>query len=465
MPYKVEKGHGCPASKPWAVVKKSNNEKIACHETKSGAEAQIRAIEASEHMSSTLTQRANVLLFMTGDITRDPQPKMQKFQKGDKSVLSLTGVPVFRTGVFRDSMGDQTAWESIHLRQMVDHYNLLKDRKIFEDVPVRDGHPHWLLNTGSSLQPGKVVGYHTGLRVEQHASAHDGSTYDFLVADYEILDPEAQQNVELGLWRNRSAEVGFYVTNDPETEFWPVYRGMAYVDLPAVEGLNSFMSPNHGYMFEKEPAVTGPAGTTNPPTPTPPAPQPPAPSPQPAPQPAPSPQPEPSPSPQPTPPAQQHAAPPAIPPALPLTYTFRVGGVETRDAAAVQTHIDVLEKFQTDTTETNRKDFVTALSKDNKILATQVESLTAFALGLTPEQYEQWAKTYESAAPNPVLGQHGAANGGTPPPPAADNKDDDKEVLRETVVQLRRSGMTVDQVKKSKSYNQLVKLDPTFELE
>ena len=60
---------------------------------------------------------------------------------GEQQVLRVEGMPVFRSGTFRDSMGFQNTWESMHMREMVLHYNHLKDSGIFADVPVRAGHP------------------------------------------------------------------------------------------------------------------------------------------------------------------------------------------------------------------------------------------------------------------------------------------------------------------------------------
>jgi hypothetical protein len=48
VPWHVAKGQGCPASKPWAVVKDSDGSKVACHETKAEATKQVAALYASE---------------------------------------------------------------------------------------------------------------------------------------------------------------------------------------------------------------------------------------------------------------------------------------------------------------------------------------------------------------------------------------------------------------------------------
>ena len=48
MPYRVERSGGCPADKPYALIKKSNGEVVACHASKANANRQIAAIYASE---------------------------------------------------------------------------------------------------------------------------------------------------------------------------------------------------------------------------------------------------------------------------------------------------------------------------------------------------------------------------------------------------------------------------------
>lgn len=49
MPYKVVKDtDACPADKPWAVKKKSDDKLIGCHRSRDSATRQIAAIEANE---------------------------------------------------------------------------------------------------------------------------------------------------------------------------------------------------------------------------------------------------------------------------------------------------------------------------------------------------------------------------------------------------------------------------------
>jgi hypothetical protein len=48
MPYKVVTGAGCPESRPFAVVKETDGQRMGCHPTKDRAERQLRALYAAE---------------------------------------------------------------------------------------------------------------------------------------------------------------------------------------------------------------------------------------------------------------------------------------------------------------------------------------------------------------------------------------------------------------------------------
>jgi hypothetical protein len=347
-------------------------------------------------------------------------------------------------------MGYQNTWEAIHLNQMVTNYEYLKNNGTFANVPVRDGHPGWLIN--GTPGTGKVVGWHTGLKVETLTAPHDGAEYDYLLADFEILDPDAQQNIDSGLWRNRSSEVGGYTTN-AEAEHWPVYMGVAYVDIPAVEGLNFTASragaeaPRIYVMFDsKEKNVTAPvlavpavtagasAGTSQVPVA-----------------------------------ATQHAAPAALAaPAQP--FVFSVNGANTSDFAAVQAHITALEAFQSETQEANRKGFVTALCAANKLPVTKKDSYEKFALGLTPAQYTSWTETFDDVEVPALLGQHGldggVANGGEAPAQhaAAQGSASEIVILKERVAMHKAAGTARKTIEGMDSYKRLLALDPSYKL-
>lgn len=49
MPYTVRKDESCPASKPYAVVKKTDGEVLGCHKSEKQAKAQMVAIQMNEN--------------------------------------------------------------------------------------------------------------------------------------------------------------------------------------------------------------------------------------------------------------------------------------------------------------------------------------------------------------------------------------------------------------------------------
>lgn len=51
MPWHVSRSSGCPSNKPWAVIKTTTGKVVACHESKSKAQAQLRALYANAESS------------------------------------------------------------------------------------------------------------------------------------------------------------------------------------------------------------------------------------------------------------------------------------------------------------------------------------------------------------------------------------------------------------------------------
>lgn len=146
--------------------------------------------------------------------------------------------------------------------------------------------------------------------------------------------------------------------------------------------------------------------------------------------------------------------------------SFFVNKVAVSDPKAVQAHIDSLEGFQRETLEQNRKDFVQTLAASNKIGASQMSGIEAFALGLTSDQYEAWKKTYDDAPALPLLGQHAAGSTNhdgqqsTREAQVADRID----VLKATVKQHQLTNMDPNKIKMTTSYIELMKLDPDYKL-
>jgi hypothetical protein len=383
-----------------------------------------------------------------------------KARKTKQGGAILEGMRIFKKGTFKDSLGIEQTWEDAHLQQMIFHFTLLRDGGVFPNVPVRVDH---------SFSARNVVGYFQDVYL-----AEDDPS--FLAANIEITEPDAYEKWERGTYRSRSLEVGFYETNDG-AQYFPVIMGLAFVDIPAVEGLYGRTRP---LAFS---AVTGiEEETTVPDAPTPtPATPPAAPGTEPgetAPgQPAPPantavPAAPAAPTPQATAPAPQVApAAPAQHSAPGQPHTFTIAGQQTSDFGAVQRHIAALEQFQAETVDTVRTDFVNGLAAGPtpRIAATQVEEFTKLVRSMTPEQFASFKTLYSTPAP-PVGQIAGAPGAPTPlPTPAGTsaleeltfgrtvlNAEEQIEVDLEVVGQHRRSGLDEDKIKKTQSYQRLV---------
>jgi len=396
-------------------------------------------------MTTALGQKFQGFTIATGLSYADAS--VYKKNDGTGKIVDLK---IFKSGTFKDSMGFQRTWESEHLEQMVFNYTLLKNRGIFPNVPVREGHAG-IFGSGGSVQ-----GWFDAMR-------HEG---EFLVADLLITEPDALGKWERGTFRGRSLEVGMYETND-ESTYWPVVMGLAFVDIPAVEGLYNKQTadpPNKDkkstfhfsqvLLDDKEITVEGDQN------PQPPAPTPPAPAPAPAPAPPQPPAPAPAP---PTPPAPAPApAPESTAPAPQQHSMFKINGQDVQDVAAVQTHITSLESFVKETRDLNRKNFVSGLVTGNKILASQKEGLEALVLTMTDSQYEAFTKLHVDTPPLPLLGNHGDQSGGQTPPATGSGftggkstPEEQKEVLEETLAMHKRAGMSEENIQKTDSYKKL----------
>lgn len=410
-------------------------------------------------------------LFSIGSLGAEVRTKITWAKKtntdgSESKVLQIVDQPVFRSGTFRDSWGIQTTWEYMHIDQMVLNHNHLLSTGVFENIPVRKGHGGAFDDPMNSL-----VGWHTGLRAEKFESKIDGNEYNYLLASYEIFDQEAQTNVNDGNWKNRSSEVGYFLTN-AEAEYWPVYQGFAFVDIPAVEGLN-FSKANppskHTIFMERdESEVPQPKKTPTPPAPhsaaTPPSPTGPI---------------ETVPPTEPVTPEEQPTEPvaPVVPDAEPIPpatepetpsgdhsrgTAFNINGQPTADFAAVQAHISTLEAAQDEQRITNINEFVNGLATGNKILASQIPDLSEFAQSLSPAQYAKWSASYGSVPSSSLFGQHGADAGDNGGAPADQVTADESEKARLVgIVGMHRAGnMTEEKVKATASYKKLNALLP-----
>lgn len=338
----------------------------------------------------------------------------------DDGTAVYTDVPVFRSGTFKDSMGYQHTYDPEHMTQLEFHHTLLKERGIFPEPPVRADH---------SISVRNVIGYIETVR----ASKSTTSPFTYLLATFEVTEPDDVQRIERGTFRFRSAEIGYYETND-EAMYWPVFMGFAFVDMPAVEGLDQYARSDEQHFAlhitdHKEPPV--------PPDPT---------------------------------PTPRHeftlngvrttdysAVQAALDAAKsPTRHAFRVNGAEVTDPAAVQAHINGLEEFRTEAKKAARLSFVKALAEKNVIPASDLGKFEKHVAELTDDGFEGFKGLYEGAEANPLFAQHDAS-GGTGPAAQTpgDDKPDKKEVDEEVVANLRRAGVPEAQIEKTAAYRRL----------
>jgi hypothetical protein len=357
--------------------------------------------------------------------------KPKHYRKGAARSLVVEGQAVFRSGTFRDSMGYQNTWEDVHMSQMLTNWDYLRNNKIFVDVPVRSGHPGWIVNGTEGT--GKVVGYHTGLRIEEMEAPHDGNKYTYVFVDYEILDAKTADDYEAGLLRNRSSEILHYMSN-AEAEFWPVYGGFAFVDIPAVEGLNFSRDTSAGQggdgstklivMFDKEiPSMTGTPGA----------------------------------------PALDNRPPLGGAAQGQQGHVFSVNGQPTSDFAAVQRHITVLETAQAEARTAGREAFINGLATRGFIAATAIEHFSQAAAKMDDETWSLFCKGYELAQPQAAFSQHAApaanTNGSASSHGSTSSMSADEEavaVAKEIVAAHRSTGTSIEALKATPSYRKLV---------
>ncbi|URG17380.1 capsid maturation protease [Rhodococcus phage Mbo2] len=377
--------------------------------------------------TSTLDKKSAELIgFENGILSTSVEPTCRFFTKDNGAkAMAVKDIAVFRSGTFRDSMGEQREWDEFAMDSFVRNYNHLTQSGILKDIPVRRGHPTFGQNPIDT-----VIGYVTSLRVETRTASIEQKEYAYLVADFEILDEEAQQKINSGLWRNRSSEVGTYYDNN-DMAHAPTFMGVAYVDIPAVERLNEFAKGSQTAKF----SMMMEAGMTTP-------------------------------------------ANPVLPaePKAPALAQFSIGGTATTDYAQVQAYISGLEgqlavyaKEAEDRAKAERGAYIDQLAKDGKLTQPQVEPLKAFAANLDVAGFNSFKAGMDLAAPAPILQPHGVtpADQGRPDNQAdAATKAADAEYATATAIlkSLAQSGVPHDEIKKTSNYAKAIAKNPSYQI-
>ena len=172
-----------------------------------------------------------------------------------------------------------------------------------------------------------------------------------------------------------------------------------------------------------------------------------------------------------TPPTQPESQPAAQPAPENRAQGVVINGKLETDWAIINQHFASLQAAQDEQRSTFRKNFVEQLAADNKISATQVDSLIALVNGdgkvsaMSDEQFAAFQASYESTAPSTLFSQHDPTTPGSQtslPSPTngvmtAEQKKDRIAVLQGTVAMHERT-MTPEQVKNTKSYIELQEL-------
>lgn len=447
------------------------------------------------------------------------------------------GKRIFRAGTFKDSRGVVHTWTTQMLDAVVANFHHLRTNKLLADVPVRVDH---------TFSARDVVGWVSDLKREG----------EFLLADLHFTENSAFSKWDSGTYEPVSSELAPYETNNGDI-YHPTLIGVAFVDIPAVEGLYRasgvetskvtavFVSPSvldskTGNVYESAqedhmptiasaqntpitprpvasvsahnggnvltPTATVAEGHTTPEAPAanagapaeasvaaagaegaPEAQEPPAGAPAevasvdaatgapagstpaagaPVGQPAEVVTVDPPAAPEvnegePIPVTEPRSA--AVHSATqPSLMTFRVGGVPITDPELVQAHIDSLEAFQSTAVHNQRRDFVTSLVRENKILAGQQGALTELALSMDASQYEKFTASYEAAGANSLMATHGRSGEAVNPiagGPSMEQLRDELSVHSQIIERHKMTGKPQEWIEATESYRRFTELN------
>lgn len=167
--------------------------------------------------------KTNCLYFSSSDFKKD-----EKNINASKGGRLLKNVEIFKAGTYKGVQFKNSA-----LEKMVANFHYLKSFNKFPNVPVRADHPA-IFGVGGVIN--RLGGYIADLR----------KVGTKLVADFRITNEEMWDKIQEGTYISRSAEIGTYDDNDGVI-YSPILFGVAWVDIPAVEGL----SPKFSFSKDK----------------------------------------------------------------------------------------------------------------------------------------------------------------------------------------------------------------------
>lgn len=150
------------------------------------------------------------------------------------------------------------------------------------------------------------------------------------------------------------------------------------------------------------------------------------------------------------------------------TIQFVVDGkIEEISTSEAANRLTSLTNFYNTARTEARKNFVTQLAADNKIMAPQIDKLTAYALSLSDEGFDAWKDTWDGASGHTMLNGSqpgGSSNHNGPQSQSVEDADNQLEIARDTVRHMKNGGVSEDRIKETPSYKALVAADPNFKL-
>jgi hypothetical protein len=351
-------------------------------------------------------------------------------------------VKIFRVGTFTDMFGRERTWTVEDLDKAVENFYALRDLNIVPNVPIREDH---------TISIKDVVGYFLSVR----------RVGEFLFGDWEWSSWDAKYKWDEKKYRNRSIEIGQYVTNDG-AKYDPVVLGLAFVDFPAVEGL--YRIADHGddmttsndntdqaaadaaaaqaaadaataQAAADQAAAQAAADAA--------AAQ--AAADQAAAQ-----------------AAADAAAAAAAQAAEPVgahranmqPHSFRLNGTdEVSDYAKVQEHIVSLETFRTETIESGRTSFLDGLVKDKVISGPQAEKFRVVVKDMDDATFAAFREGFDGMKPANLFARHDV--GGSGGAPGDDARADRISVLEGIVANHRARGASPEDIQKMSSFQEL----------
>ena len=406
---------------------------------------------------------------------------------GSQGTKIVHGKKVFKTGTFKDSTGTERTWTNLDLEKMVQNFHKLKDGNLLDGVPLRVDH---------SFSARDLIGWIVNLY-------SDGN---FLLADLHFTEFSAYEKWQKGTFAPVSSEIAPYETNSGEI-YYPTLIGVAFVDIPAVEGLyrasgvssdrvtavpvpSPILDSGSKLLYEigqedlhmpisdtqienNEDVVTEDAPSEDASTEELPAEE-----------------------------VEvvevgseddseaeaevelsavdieaqikvleqllaERVAEESELLELSLNSksvavsTFRVNGFEMSDRSAVQAHIDSLEQFRSASIDGERRSFVEGLVRENKILANQASDMTDLSLSMDESQYAKFKSSYQGVGANPLLGAYGnsvtniSSTSGT----SIDKIRDEISIHEAVIGRHRLAGKPEEWITKCESFRRLTELN------